>query len=237
MIQQLWNLSLSMTAAFGAAKDLEVLSGAKDFWQKVKRNEMALTSELIQGIPFAQGLTQASMKEKVRAHMCEDYHILNNDDLHATLNSLLLGSKTVSLFNERNRIIAAMPLSERARMLQEMRGAPDFTSYEIVIQYDLTLPPAGILGFDLASYVSLCRLGAYMGFISDEEVLKRLDQSSSMARQHFSSFEQFALSSAVGMLFSNNGANYAGVFNNYYLSLHHPCSYWSNLKWGMSEVL
>ncbi|MFF2089260.1 DUF1266 domain-containing protein [Paenibacillus sp. NPDC058174] len=222
-----------MTAAYGSSKDLEGLCSVKDLWKKVGNKDYQLTPELLHGMPVYNRLEQAGVKEEVEIYLRSSFQVHNAVNLREKLEALLIGSECVLQFLEIRKAITAMPYRERVRKLQAMKDdEQEAALYEIVMQYDLALPEAGILGFDIATYVSLCRLGAFMGYIDETEVFKRLETSTSMARQHFSSFEQYALSSAVGVLFSNDNVNKEEVLNNYYSSLHHPYSYWRHLEWA-----
>ncbi|WP_188889440.1 DUF1266 domain-containing protein [Paenibacillus radicis (ex Gao et al. 2016)] len=222
-----------MTAAYGSSKDIEGLCSVKDLWKRVGSTEFQLTPQLLYGMPVYNRLEQAGVKEEVEIYLRSSFQVHNAANLHEKLESLLIGSEYVLRFIEMRKTISAMPYRERVRKLQAMKDdEQEAALYEIVMQYDLALPEAGILAFDIATYVSLCRLGAFMGFIEETDVYKRLEQSTSLARQHFSSFEQYALSSAVGVLFSNGNVNKEEVLNNYYSSLHHPYSYWRHLEWA-----
>ncbi|KQO17183.1 DUF1266 domain-containing protein [Paenibacillus sp. Leaf72] len=233
--QRLWQLSLSMTSSYGSADDLEVLCSDQHFWKKVELGEATFSPELLYGMPAAQGVRRASQKEGIRIYLRDDFEIPDKIQLYKKLDQLESDIVDISLFDDKRRMISAMPLRERDRMLEGITDeeAASSASVSIVAQYDLTLPPAGIRGYHIANYVLLCRLGAFLDYLTEEEVFERLKLSSSLARQYFTSFEQFALSCAVGALFCSGKDFEEGILRNLYSSLYHPYSYWKNLDWDL----
>lgn len=233
--QKLWNLSLSMTSAFGAKYDLEIMSTKEDFWENIKNNEVGLDSEIIFGVPESQGLERAIRKEEISQFLGR-FGVSSHKTFKVKIEELLQGSELNVLFDSIRGSLLVMPLQERAKLLKSIQHEQEkYIRYSVVAQYDKTLLSCGIRGFDIANGTSLCRLCTYLGYIDEEEMLIWLEQMASLAKTHFRSFKDYALSSTVGGVFWAGSGSDDAFLKNYYNCLQHPYSYWKHLTWDQCQ--
>ncbi len=154
------------------------------------------------------------------------------------LDELFDGSKARNAFNEKRKVFVSLPYIERLSLTDKNKyGEVDAYQYEIIYNYESLLPKAGILAFDIANYISICRLGAFIGYIKIDELIRRADEAAVLAQKSYGSFQEFGYASMIGLLFDAGKIEYEKYkcyFERLNKILSHKDSYWRNLQWDMN---
>ncbi|TYQ15682.1 UNVERIFIED_CONTAM: uncharacterized protein DUF1266 [Acetivibrio alkalicellulosi] len=238
ILKNLWKISLGICSIFGPERDFDILTKYINFWQKAAKNKIEFSNELLFGILSTESyyLTKAynNAAEEYVGRRCQ---VFSTEDIEIRLNEYLNGSKIRNLFDKKRHFLISLTSKERSSFIDSLKekNKYEYESFSFINQYDKSLPGAGILAFDLSNYTSLCRLGAFVGYLDKNKALEYLTKSALLAQKNYSSFYEFAVSSTVGILFCKNN------FDTNYYNLHlerlnkvlaHPKSYFTNLNWN-----
>lgn len=230
-------ISLSLLSNFDAFQDYDYLAKNPHLWEETGRQSWTAPLELLHGLPSTKGLERAQIMGQISSYMWDNHRVRNGDDLKARLYDLLDNpSETCLSFENIRSKIRGCSFNVREQMLTNLKGKPEYNNYLIVNEYDLLIPLTGIRAYDFANASALCRLGMYQNMISEDEGNNWLQAIWNSTCKAYTNVEQFALSSAVGLLFENQGNRYEDILRRYYNALHHPQGYWSNLEWTPSLI-
>ncbi|MBL3657929.1 DUF1266 domain-containing protein [Fulvivirga sediminis] len=64
--------------------------------------------------------------------------------------------------------------------------------------YSSSLKKCGLIGYDISSYIMLCRLCVLCGYLSEEELRRRVTEIAPLARRYFSNWEDFNKNVVLG---------------------------------------
>lgn len=230
--KQLWKISLSMPSLYGPNNDLKAISRHICFWRNINKNKISVTTDILLGVP--KNLPAISMRNQdvIRKFLEKTFNIYSKEDLLFRLSEYSQGSMTNKAFNARRQTISFLPQKEISLLLNSLpEDSNEFFQYSIAVQYDKTLPPSGILAFDIANYISLCRLGATLGYLGKDEMLDYLYKPSILAQENYSGFYEFGIASTVGAIFCNGYTGFGKYFDSLNKAINHKNSYWKHLDW------
>lgn len=235
MRNQLFKISLSLTSAFGPDEDFKTINKYEDFWRKINNKEISVPSDIFLGI---RDSNKKSFNEKyqhmVKKFLDEVFDVRNEDGLYFAMKECLKGTSSWRDFNSNRGMISAMPSLEKKNFINSIRkDGPEFFKYYTIIQYDKSLPSSGILAWDIANYTSLCRLGAYVGYLKQNTLADHLQRTAILAQGNYSSFREFGVSSIVGQLYTRGYNQYEKSMKDLYRSITSPDSFWNNIEWDI----
>jgi hypothetical protein len=236
--QLLWKLSLGLCSIYGPENDIETIQNYKDFWGRVSKNEILPTRDLLCGIPETSSeFVLWLYKERVESFLERFFLIHGESDLKERLEELLKGGPFRTVFDTKRHLLMSMPYEERLRFISSFpENSDEHARYSIINQYHKSLPPAGILAFEISNYVNICRLGVYLDYLQVDELEFHLNQAAALAKRNYENFGNFALSSAVGTLFkygNMSGIISPDLYNNLQTALTNPLSHWRNMDWNL----
>ncbi|TPG83709.1 DUF1266 domain-containing protein [Brevibacillus laterosporus] len=166
----------------------------------------------------------------------ENWGIENKEDL---LQSLQWLSKEGHrhLFDEMKFFLSTLSERDQLHYIESIpKTSEKYRDYRIVKAYMDRLPLAGIAAWDWGRYANLCRKGAFVGYLSDDEALKLAKQVAVIAQQQYSSWQEFGTSFLIGRQFwwaqttSESAEKMARFARNLIL---HPNSLWNQLDWNL----
>lgn len=239
--QLLWKISLSMTSLYSPAEDFIILENNKNFWNMAKKNNFKIPPEILHGFPKSGSkFVNDSTKNRLKRFLGSFYGVHDKEELIDRLNMLLSKSQLTRIFNERRNYLMFLPYRERPSFIESFFNAEGtFTEYSLVNEYGKSLPPAGIFAFDISNHIRLCRIGGFLGYLDETELIDNLHKPATLAQSLYSSFEEFGFAATVGLMFCS--VNRYGEYNYEYdyignlkKLLTHPKSYYRNLDWNMN---
>jgi hypothetical protein len=238
ILKTLWKISIGTCSVFGPDMDFEIINKHKSFWKKVQKNKMGLTKELLFGVVSTDSNIVSMVRKTSVLRFVKGFcNVFNKEDLELRLDEYLRGSNVSEFFNKRRSFLISLPPEERIKYINSLKEKDirEYTKFSLINQYDKSLPKSGVYAFDLSNYTSLSRLGGFLDYIDENKVHKYLEKSALLAQKNYSSFREFAISSTVGILFSEDI-----IDKNYYdmlllrlkKLLTYPESYFKNLDWN-----
>jgi len=136
----------------------------------------------------------------VKQALERDWGIRNREDLYSSLNWLLHSGHRTD-FNRNFRYISLLPYSLEEKELNRIpSGTSLYNSYQLSKLNKYILPRAGIAAWDFGRYITLCRDGALIKYISDKEAWELMAKIGPMAQQSYSSWYEYGLAYMVGRL-------------------------------------
>lgn len=238
VITQLWKISLSMTSVWGAEKDFELMEKFQPFWKKLHSGNLMITKEILQGVPQSSGsFFEQQQNLRIKTFLRDAFYINDEDSFRKCLTHFFNGSNLKRSFEDKRNLIVSFPQKERISYINSFaQQREEHGKLSIINQYCKALPSAGIMAYDISNCVSICRLGLYQGYLKESELVKYLDPLALRAQENYSSFEEFGLSSTVGLLYSMDKVNenaYNYCMEKLNMALTHPQSYWNNIDWNL----
>ncbi len=137
-----------------------------------------------------------------------------------------LGEKVADLSPERFEALLASP----------GRGSQEVQSLSIARKHFRQLGSKGLVGWDYARYVSLCRWGYAVGYLSEDEAWEGIMHAAGILRKTFRSWQELGENYLIGRQFwsleetSRNGAAYEAAFQKL---LSDPASPWNRIPWDL----
>lgn len=236
---QLWKISLSMASIYGHDMDFEVVETYKGFWNLVNTSCIDFTEDILYGVPQTNSkLVSISNIDKAKGFLAKVFNINSPQDMKVRLDGLSKGSSVRKIFDAKRKIYLALPFKERTSLADpKKQGGSDAHQYQIIDNYESLLPQAGVLAYDIANYISICRLGAFLGYIKPDEMMELINEPAALAQRSYKSFEEFGYASTAGILIYTGKIEY-DEYRNYFERLNklltHKDSHWRNLDWNMS---
>jgi len=238
-LKQLWKISLSMTSTWGPEKDFELMEKYKPFWKKLKRGKLRITSEILHGVSeSSSSFFERQQSSRIKTYLQKVFYIFDEDSYRKCLDYFFNGTNIKKSFEDKRNLILALPQKERSLYINSFaHQREEHGKLSIINQYCTALPSAGIMAYDISNCVCICRLGLYQGYLKEGELSSYLDPLALKAQENYSSFEEFGLSSIVGLLYSMdevdlNAYNYC--MDKLKLAVTHPQSYWNNIDWNLN---
>lgn len=138
-------------------------------------------------------------------------------------------------FAQLGRELTAHPSAEVEALQTDPRIADDVRRKIAVVvrEYD-RLGAKGLLGWDYARYVSLCRWGYVAGYLSEDEAWLRIMKAARLLQQTFGSWRELGQNYLIGRAFwspietDRNGQLYEATFQRL---VSEPQSPWVRLPW------
>ncbi len=238
-LKQLWKISLSMTSTWGSEKDFEIMEKFKPFWKKVNQGKLKITSEILHGVPeSSSSFFTKQQNSRVKTFLQKVFYISDEDSFRKCLTYFFNGTNIKKSFEDKRNLIIAFPPKERSSYINSFsQQHEEYGKLSIINQYCTALPSAGIMAYDISNCVSICRLGLCQGYLKESELAAYLDPLALMAQENYSSFEEFGLSSIVGLLYSMDKVDekaYNYCMDKLKMALTHPQSYWNNIDWKLN---
>jgi hypothetical protein len=186
---------------------------------------------------LAGGIVTAEGRESGRRLLSRWWDVNSRDDLLKTLAWLQLEGHR-SAFEALGQQVDAMNeqqfMTARAAILtngQELRRL------EVVRQNHRLLGQKGILAWDLARYIALCRWGYLSGYMSEAEAWDHIMPAALRLQQTFSSWQDLQTDYLIGREFwsaertQENGNRFRAIYDQF---IHDSSSPWNVNPWTMA---
>ncbi|AIG26837.1 hypothetical protein BRLA_c025180 [Brevibacillus laterosporus LMG 15441] len=199
---------------------------------------LAAVMNEMNGLKLKDNYKLNKSKENIRIHkhsLARDWGIENKEDLLQSLQWLLNEGHRHS-FDEMKFFLSTLSESDQLHYIESIpKTSETYREYYIVRAYMDRLPLAGIAAWDWGRYAHLCRIGAFVGYLSDDEVLELVKHVARIAQQQYSSWQEFGTSFLIGRQFwwgqttSESAVTMARFVRNLII---HPNSVWNRLDWN-----
>jgi hypothetical protein len=140
-------------------------------------------------------------------------------------------------FDEMGRYVTAMTDAQFARAVTELQASPQsLHQVQVVRQYYSLLGSKSILAWDLIRYVSLCRWGYVVGYITDTEAWDQMMPVALRLQQTFDSWQDAQTDFLIGREFwsmdqsGQTGPSFRDIYERFLRESNSP---WNTNPWNM----
>jgi hypothetical protein len=98
--------------------------------------------------------------------------------------------------------------AEFEAMLEEQETVMNKKRLTVARYYSSQLQQTGLIGYDIACYVMLCRLCTLCGYMNEEELTRRVLDIAQKAKKHFNSWTDYNKNVIVGEQFAEASKTY-----------------------------
>jgi len=128
-----------------------------------------------------------------------DYGIKNRDDLIICLKELEDGSDFYTDFLDRSNFLSTLSENSQSIYLSKLnKDSKKYKYYCIVKNYDYSIGCGKLRSWDYGRYVFLCRAGAFLNYISEEEAWDFMKEVAKKAQKAYSSWKEYGLAYVAG---------------------------------------
>lgn len=163
-----------------------------------------------------------------------DLNIHNREDMLAELNDEEWLEPTE--FDKRARFLSTLSTLDRKNYVQSWQGNElEYSRWESVLLNMDRLPKGGTMAKNYSLFLHVCRGGAFLNLITEEEGFQYALKIGREAQKNYSSWLEFGFGYTLGLqysrkMFSESGADDAAEAVKYLI--HHPDSLWNKLDWN-----
>ena len=172
-----------------------------------------------------------------RSTMKESWGVVNRADLIEALESLDDGGSHRTFMMLGKRLSEASDEDFKAMLAVPGLDRETIHSFKIVREYFPQLGAKGLVGWDRARYISLCRWGYEAGFMDEEEAWEKIMPAAAIIQSTFSSWQDLGENYLIGREFWS----YAKTLENgnlmwaaYDRLLANPESPWNRIPWDLN---
>lgn len=181
------------------------------------------------------GVNKRNIKKK-KGLLSGSWGINNREDLLDTLRTLDKAGHRKS-FEEWGKCIESLSEEEYQKLLDNHKGnQEELQDIMIVKKYYEELGEKSLFGWDYGRYISLCRWGYVVGYISEEEAWAKIVPVAGMLQEKFDSWEDLGRNYLIGRQFwsykmtKKNGYLYEDAYQRLF---DMPSSPWNKYPWDM----
>ena len=172
-----------------------------------------------------------------RSTMKESWGVVNRADLIEALESLDDGGSHRTFMMLGKRLSEASDEDFKAMLAVPGLDRETIHSFKIVREYFPQLGAKGLVGWDRARYISLCRWGYEAGFMDEEEAWEKIMPAAAIIQSTFSSWQDLGENYLIGREFWS----YAKTLENgklmwaaYDRLMANPESPWNRIPWDLN---
>lgn len=140
----------------------------------------------------------AELIENNKHMMKRDWGISNKADLLRSLNWLLKDGHGVDFLDKKHFLSTLSEASQDSYLNRLDKNSSKGIQYHLVKNYNRSTPQAGVLAWDYGRYIFLCRDGALLNYISEQEAWKLMLKAAKLAQKAYSSWREFGLAYIAG---------------------------------------
>ncbi len=135
------------------------------------------------------------------------WEIDSKEELLSTLDRLLLsGQQTQNDYDIIRVQIDAMSAEELTSFIADVAESHEsLRKIVLVLKYKFDLGKPGVMGWEYSCYITLCRWGYAVGFLTEEEAWQKIMPVALYLQSEFSSWKQLGMSYTIGRELSGNG--------------------------------
>lgn len=186
------------------------------------------------------GFCSLSGEEPTPARIADEKRLLikwwgvhNREDLLQVLSGQLTNGHNVSWMNFRKLLANKSPI-DKGQVLTLLESAADPDGVAVVKEHGDQLGERGLLAWDLCRYISLCRWGYQVGYLSEKEASERIIPVAKKLQKTYTSWEQLGKEYLIGRKFwsiKNYKEDENDSMKNLSFLLKSPKSPWVYLPW------
>jgi hypothetical protein len=136
-------------------------------------------------------------------------------------------------FNQYLHQMSALSASGRKHYMETLtKSHPDYAKLLITYKNIHTLPPAGIIAFDLAWAIYLCRVGRTLHYLTKQEAWEWMFRAAQIAQKSYSSWEEYFSSFFTGSQFHPSTSNLDNIATYTAALCYYPRSPIMKLEWN-----
>lgn len=165
-----------------------------------------------------------------------DWNINNREQLCYNLDWVINEGHRTS-FNNRYNYLSLLPYSFQEKKISIISSEdPSYKSFQLAKLCKYKLSKSGITAWDIGRYVFLCRSGALLNYITDEEAWEFMAKIGLITQKLYSSWYEYGLAYIVGRLewldklTEENAKKHAKWLHNLILKEGAP---WSRVPWDI----
>ncbi|GIP33199.1 DUF1266 domain-containing protein [Paenibacillus sp. J2TS4] len=141
------------------------------------------------------------IRSKHRHSLQTDWGIDSRETLLKALDSLVADGHNRS-FSEIRFFLSTLSGTDQIAYLHSLpKNSKSYIQYQTVHVYNHKLPGAGIAAWDWGRYIYLCKKGAFLGYLTDDEARNLMYRVARMAQQAYSDWLEYGISYLVGRQF------------------------------------
>lgn len=164
-----------------------------------------------------------------------DWNISNRQTLMDSLDWLWEDGHRSDFLKARSFFSALSENGQNDYLKAISKESDRYIQYHLIKAYDKKLPQAGILAWDFGRYVFLCRDGAFLGYISNQEAFELMLKVAKVIQKSYLSWKEYGLAYMAGRQFwLKNLSSDSAHWHTNYLSkmLFDKDSPWVKLDWS-----
>lgn len=128
-----------------------------------------------------------------------DYNIENREKLISCFKKLENGSGFYTNFLEKSNFLSAISENSQNIYLSKLdKDSEKYKDYCIVKNYAFSIGSGTLRSWDYGRYVFLCRAGAFLNYISEEEAWILMKKIAKKAQKSYSSWKEYGMAYLVG---------------------------------------
>jgi hypothetical protein len=164
------------------------------------------------------------------------WDINNRDDLLENLQWVEKGGHRI-IFEKQGEYLKGLDSQEYEQVLDKSKyDRKELQRIKIAKEYYLKLGQKSLLGWDYSRYICLCRWGYMAGYLTEDEVWKRIMPVAVLLQKHFDSWEDLGQNYIIGRQFWSYQATQESGYmfeDAYQRLLDMPSSPWNKLPWNL----
>ncbi|MCM3623659.1 MULTISPECIES: DUF1266 domain-containing protein [Brevibacillus] len=177
--------------------------------------------------------------EAIRRSLKRGWGIESTEDLMNNLRWLQEEGHRTSFYEMRS-FLSTLSMADQSAFLETLpKNTEKHMQYILVKAYMHKLPLAGIAAWDFGRYVDLCRMGAFVGYISEETSWELIRKVAVVAQESYSGWLEYGISYVAGRQFwlGTISEEKAKQHTDYVRSLVlNKDSLWRRLDWNLKLV-
>ena len=176
--------------------------------------------------------------DNIKRALKRDHGISDKSELLEVLNKFLTDGFRYGeyFFKERYFISALSEDTQNAYLMGLKKDSQLYIDYQLVKNYDKSLPKDGLLAYDYGRYVLTCRSAANIDLISAEEAWALMLKAAILVQKAYSSWREYGLAFIVGrQTWSSNLSldSTEDQFARIKPLIIDPNSPWNKLEWNV----
>lgn len=197
--QQLWALYLGNLSFLGNELDRKALKKHKKIWELINDEEYKLPERLIYGVPEVEfNDMMSSYRRRINNFAMKKHGIKGKNDILSEVHRLIEGSDLTKEVSREIQRIKLMPNSYLKEQLEDENDELKAKMYKLILLNLDSLSSLGILAYDLANAISLCRVGGVYGYLTTREVIEKVNSIAKIVHEKYRNYEEFGVASRLG---------------------------------------
>lgn len=192
-------LYLSLFSFLGEELDYESLETTSTIWNKLEKESFRIPKRILYGVPGKNEEKLRVVEVKMISNFLEIKHnIHDRESLIWEVDRLAKGSELTRRFQREVQRLRIMPDSHIKEVVESKYSSEKKDKYELILRNKDDLTKAGLYAYDIANAIRICRLGAFKGYLTNEEMLSKVLEIADKAYENYDSYEEFGIACRLG---------------------------------------